>query len=1276
MSVKLPFKPVFAIDMDQELLDTTTQQVQKFLKPLEESLSKSLQDPQGIMQKSINYVIDSKFSVSFLAQTLLSLFFLERSFVKATESSITKLVNETQSHETIKDLIALIETWSKDYEALFSVYTLKKGSTEERIIQLTDTAFKWVDSFVPITKKYEYRLFKDSFHQSALISNEDTILNILDLQTKKKVLVYDQTKSVADLEKNILQNVTNNTLSILICDSSGFEVKQFLFFLTKNLLSSQKKVLFQKLDFFKVQFAELFNVLGLVYISSIDYISFTDQYEIINSLRNTSSIILLSEESWSKFKDHKLFTHEIRTYVYPQKNLANKPEREYIEKFCSNYVETSSLTIQSVEKNDLVQTLVEKSAGSIAFINQSLDYIKRLSITTYTDKFLNELPAGELGLHATMFKKHFMDIDNGSLDLQTLITLVTIQTKFGITTFSKNQLINLHSVLQATMGTSGASDDQTTTGLMDYFTSTDNLYTIASNTTVSILTAPSRYFDDEKTEDFAIKKLFLIIQNVIAELPDLNYEDIFKKMLIDSLQTSDISEKVLNLMDLMIIDPDFQVSLQQNSFDIDALWNEFKRIKDNESDLLTKPLLNVVELFLYKVEFLFDSYLVKGSYKTSERLLTYLEKNYDLLDTEHEARFHFQKSRQFIAQGELEKAHVELTETIKLVKQTKNYWTLAVVLRLLAETYFINRQPLFSTYCFDQIFQLFGRVLPDKQRFKGYSLLKASDRLNEAGLFALSLQNIEKALDLFHEKNLLLEELNGRQKIADILYKLGSTDIAVNELTLAIQSLGDDLDEPYKKRLEAIKNVFANPEIYHPLYSYKNWTKINYVNIDTLKLQEERYEKIFTENRDKEVSEEVLQQMIYYLRLLFKLGKIQDLRLVLDYLERHIPAKSQNKGLLYLELSLIHNFLANIDIANYYCDLAKSSLFSLPIDYDISIRYQLNFIGFQLYNARYELAELLLQDQFLRKRRKQEADLYLFYAALESHKRPPNDFEKFYEKGKSLQIGKSARSLSKQDIKLYGSSILFDTYQDLFPITNLPKKDVEIIEEIQWLFCGVTIDGTTGSYTSATQKLSKIEELVSQITDKDWKDDLTINYLKKSGQIYYNDKSSPENSKKCIYNWQNALKKITFAIKENPRLYLFERLDLMYLIGKSVVQFGLLESEEANKYLLSGKNLIRKHNVHNSLQLEFQFDTALATNYFDSKNYEQAIKYYTRALDKHDNKLYAELQSILLNLFSSYLEMNKKDEIKKLIQKYREYIRIFNIQEDLEKKGLEKELFT
>ncbi len=1261
MSVKLSFKPIFTLEYDQELLQTVTAQVKKYSTTLVESLTTNQELIPSTIKESFDFVFSKGISLEELIQLSLSLYFLERSFVKATESCIQGLLADNIDPNKLNLFFSLSENWPDNSTQILSVYKLSKGSETQKIIQLTNSMMKWVDSFVPITKKHEFSLFEGKFYQNGFIESEDSLCTTLELQSKKKLLVQDQTKKIADLETSILNSLATNKLTLLKADYSSFELKQFLFFIGKKLFNGEKKLLFQQIEFFKIQFAELFEKLGIIFVTNLEDKEFSEQYELINSLRNTPSIVILSEDSWTKFESMNLFIREITIVSYPRKDLLDKDVKDYLKDFTANFIEHSSLSLQPMEKNDLIDAIVDKSDGSLSYVEQSISYLEKLSGTVFNSKFFEEFPKGELELDALLFKTNFLDREHGKSLLTVLIGLANIHTRYSISNYTQNQLLKIKDKI---MGQTTSSDTIETI-LFSYFKKNGKYYSFRSHKIIHLLNNPSTYFDDEHSDNFKVKKQLLLIQDFFTNIQEIDFYGIFKNMLLESIKEN-TSESIDNVLTLIAIDQDFYRSLGEIAFTKEVLITKIEELKNSESEFLKKPYNESVDYVLYQIEYYFDNYLVKGAYNSSQTLLEYLEACYKVLPQDSKARFHFQKSRQLVAQGEFNQVYAELTESIKHIKRDKDFWTLSVVLRLLAETYFINRQPLFGTYAFDQLFQLYARILPVNTRFKGYSLLKLSDRLNETGLFAYSLQNLEDALRLFMASSLSLEEITCQQKMADILYKLGQPELAVQSINRAIE-LVKDADKNFSDRLESIKNAFENPELYHPFFSYKNWLKINYTNTESLLIQQQKYKKIFEENKDKEISEDYLQQLLYYIRLSFKLGNIQELRLAIDYLERHIPTKSPNKGLIYLELSLLHNFLANTDVANYYSDLAKSSLFSVPIDYDISSKYQLNYISYRLYNGQYELGELLIQDQFLRKKRKNEAELYLQYAFLESHKNPPNEFEKYYDRGISLYRDRLDMKMSKQEIKSYGSGILRDQYINIFPIVNLPKKEVAIIEEIHWLFYKMSVDVIKSSFTAAIEKLSKVESLTSQLATNDWKTDISINYLKKLGQVYYNDKQNPDNAKKSIIYWQKALKSISELTKEGPLLYLFERLDLLYLIGKSSVEFNLLSVEEANKYLISGKNLIRKHNVHNSLQLEFQFDSALGMNFFEAKNYIQAIKYYTRALEKHNNKLYAELRTILLNLVVSYKETQNKEALEELLKKYEDYIKIFTLQGEIDK---------
>ena len=394
----------------------------------------------------------------------------------------------------------------------------------------------------------------------------------------------------------------------------------------------------------------------------------------------------------------------------------------------------------------------------------------------------------------------------------------------------------------------------------------------------------------------------------------------------------------------------------------------------------------------------------------------------------------------------------------------------------------------------------------------------------------------------------------------------------------------------------------------------------------------------------------------------------------MDYLEHNLDKNFQNIGLIYLELMLLYNYFGKVDIVNYYSDLTKRTLYNLPVDYEIRSVHQILFIGLQLYTGNLEYADLLIRDHLLRKKVRYEPYLYLFLAYLESKKREPVNFDKLYEKGRSLLLEKKEKVYSKQEVQLYSPALLYDLYQKLFPIVALGKEDVEIIEKIHWLFYNMSIDGSKNSFSDALIKTSTITDLSLKINNL-WKIDVQITNNKRIGQIYYGDNGNINNMKKAIHYWQNSLRLINQIVKDtSEKAYLFEKLDLLYLVGSSFAKLQSMPVEEANKYLLSGKNLIRKNAFQDQKRLEFQFDLALGMNFFQAKDYEKARKYYVRALEKHENKVYPELAGLLLNLGKIYLEEKEKGKYLQIFDTYKELIEIFNIKEDL--KNLDSDIVS
>ena len=330
MSIRLPFKPIFAIDYDQDLLSTVSEQVKKHVKSILDQTNEVDAVP-GAIEESIQEIVPSELSKELFFELCLQLYFLERSLVKASQTCLEELMTGKISSEDLSSLIQKFEDWPNDKVQILNVYKLTKGSEKQKVIQLTDKVYDWINSFIPIEKKHEFKLFNNKFHTQHLITSEGSITTELDIQEIKKYLMKDQTKSITELEQKLLDNINDNKLSVIKVDKTNFDVKQFLYYFIQTLLDQNRQVLVQEIDYFKSQFAELFNRLNYTLIISLDTKIFSEQYEFLNSLRNTPSIVLISESSWNKFESMNLFTKEIDLFVYPKKNLTDQTEKMFLK---------------------------------------------------------------------------------------------------------------------------------------------------------------------------------------------------------------------------------------------------------------------------------------------------------------------------------------------------------------------------------------------------------------------------------------------------------------------------------------------------------------------------------------------------------------------------------------------------------------------------------------------------------------------------------------------------------------------------------------------------------------------------------------------------------------------------------------------------------------------------------------------------------------------------------------------------------------------------------
>ena len=1270
----MPFKAVFVVEYNQELLMTVKKQVDNYITDVSAFFSKLEKINDIDFKNSFEFILEIEQLQGLLPELILALYFLERSLVKATDELLMELFSDKQASELLNSLISLTDSWPSDKTAVFTVFRLESGQPNQFIFQLTDRVFQWVNSFVPISKKHEYRLFDDSFHKNNFLKTEESFMTSLAIQAKKSQLLRDTTKKTTLIYDNLLQSIQDGKLSLIIGDYGDFELKQFFYFFFKDIIGLDKRILVDKLDFFNYQFAEIFRIIGIVYVNTFPYYERIEQLiDIISSLRGTSSILVISEDKWEKIQS-SLIVNDLTTYRILKKDLANDEDKEYLTKFTSNYLQKTELQTNSFENNDLIEAIMKKSLGSINYIDSLVTSIKDQQIINFDDKYIENLPESETLLDAITFKSKFMGDGNEKSVLLTIQGLATIQQDSFVTSFSKEELFEYYKVIATKIDDASTKQSKFETILPYFFQKRSNVFVFKSNKLRTIILDPIKAFNEELVDDFATKKLFLQISEFVNNLPELNFSELFYQSQKTVLISREKRNFLHNFVNLLSIKADFDTILEEISFSPEDFKVIVKSIQSTDTTLqLGKEQHHSLLKAINSLEFLVDFYLVQGDYEASNRLLNFLDVIIDEVRDELKIRIYFEKARQFLVTGNTEQSFNELDKSIILLRKTKSYWTLGVILRFMGEIYFINQQVQFGTYSFDQIFQLYNRILRKNSRFKAYSLVKLADRLAENDLHANALQCVEEATAIFEFNNLTLELINNHQKSSDLLFKLGSSDLAIAEIDKVITELGEE-EKTFLQRLESIKETIQNPDLVNPFYSNKNWNKINYLQSDALKIQEQRYHSLFEEHKQKGFTEESLQVILQYIRILFKLGKIKEFKAVLDYAEHTLPKNFQNIGLIYLELALLYNFLGRVDVANYYASLTKTSIKNLPVDFDIRSIQQLLLIASNLYNRKFEYAELLLKDHLLRKKLRYEPYVYLLYAYLESHKKGNTNFDKLYDKGKSLLVEKNEKLFSKQEIRMYGEGVIFDLYAKLFPIVNLEHKEFQSLQQIHWLFYKMSLDGLTNNLDESLEKSTEINKLLSEISNKNWKNDIQINNFKRMGQIYLNDTTNEDNRKKSVSYWQKALQLIILDEKSvSNQAYLFEKLDLMFLIGKNGPETGSLPIDEANKYLLSGKNIIRKSDFQENLRLEFQFDAALGLNYYKAKDNEKAIKYFVRALSKHENKLYPDLGKIILGLATIYHEKGEKGLLNDHIKKYENYLNVFNIREEIEKlKRVEK----
>ena len=152
MSVKLPFKPIFAIDYDEEVLGTVKTQTDKYLSVVQEVIEKKPAEIPAEIRESLQIFINIENLFSFLRRFFLSIYFLDRSFIKMTYNWLTTILTGEKITNNLKSIEEVVERWPKELKPLITIYHVSKGSEDQKIFQFTDFFFKWIKSYIRVPK--------------------------------------------------------------------------------------------------------------------------------------------------------------------------------------------------------------------------------------------------------------------------------------------------------------------------------------------------------------------------------------------------------------------------------------------------------------------------------------------------------------------------------------------------------------------------------------------------------------------------------------------------------------------------------------------------------------------------------------------------------------------------------------------------------------------------------------------------------------------------------------------------------------------------------------------------------------------------------------------------------------------------------------------------------------------------------------------------------------------------------------------------------------------
>lgn len=1166
---------------------------------------------------------------------LASLFYLELRFVKFTFDNLEKLSKAINAgstyvpHFLTSDLgtTSLLEPMGEPYKGWF------------HLSPPTLTCCRKV--FTKAVNSISADL-TDHFREMGALFNEDQLP--VPPGARKDRFVKDTTPVIRKLEKELLEALKKNNF-IILTGQAGSGKTTFSHIFAISLLKKFKFVL-PEVDLLNAQYLQDISLAGgVVVLDNFGSYDSNTQQNLVQILRGTPAVVIMGTDEWEKFEGSPELLSSVQELVYPLKSLSDPNELQFLQKVINMLVERYGIQLGDV---DVPSSIIAKSGGNLLYISLVVDFLSHLNKPNISVEDIEDLPQGLIPFLAYYINYEFLRTDD-DYRKATLATLVLLARADHIKRFSRDLVLNLQRMVE--MQLLGSSVDKSPLMAVDYLTRVDeSFYTFSSTMWRKVLAQPELWLVEGNGSDPKAKKHLLKTQIRLLDLNnDLDpLEGIIQTLLIRAIKEEEGKHCVQALGDFARIQPNlFIASLAEDGLGFQELQK--KLVEEVKSSDIPR---NVFIETHMSVEEAISDLLSKKRYDDGRKLIDLLS----ALLGEDNVRSQSHMARVLLGRSQIGKAVEVVSNLLGLYKIQKNYWKVGSTASLLGDLFFVQGDTTQGIQLYKESVTVYQRLLGSQQtRAVGFNLMRLADRLMGLGVFGEAFKSLLVANGVMQANKLYFEQLLCLPRLGEMAWRSNKTEEGLEFFKQAEQLASQINAERTFELVKETRELYQDPGQKVGLLSRKNWATVNYLS------EEELVVLVGNQRSFTKITDQNIQDVIIYVRAGLRLSKLDKVDYGIELIERDLPAIRGLRSLACLELGLAQSMLLNFDSANHFFGLLMDILVETPFDAEITYYAQVGIVANLLAQQEYDLAELIIEDVLSSPppARTQSWILILgtYLASVQGNEeRAKRLFQEL--KQVFIQEGRAEEMPSWQLVSKEGPSLMSNLYSTLFPPLTSPDKTVvrKKQQAIGRLF--------TGTKTS----LKEAKELLQDLPLADTGVKLCwLRYYLRMGMNYLRDDRSPQNHKRGIYLLQEGLKQL-ISWQLGPNHFTSERLDLLYRIG----HYGPphLTTSEANKYLLTGKNFIIKHNFEHLKQQEVRFEAALGENWFLDKDFSKAKEYFEKALAKTQGFIYPVLIPVVRDLAITYHVLGLNQELNQLLTSHQHVITDYNLKPELQKAGV------